>query len=228
MTSQFKSIIEKIKTDKNVQVAVASIAAATVLVIGGTMYYVSHTHHQTGEQTYKKAASIGSEKYEKVRKDEESDTKIDDKLVESISSTTSSSSSNSSNSNNSTNSSSSSSGTSSSSNSQSVTQTNQSSQSSQSSQSTQSNDSSSAAETTSANTEDNRKEDSSRKTESKSKSKSKSESVKKSSSGKSSRSKRSADQSDWDENQSETRKSEEVSGDNWNDEDSVEELNLQR
>ena len=218
MTSQFKSIIEKIKTDKNVQVAVASIAAATVLVIGGTMYYVSHTHHQTGEQTYKKAASIGSEKYEKVRKDEESDTKIDDKLVESISSTTSSSSSNSSNSNNSTNSSSSSSGTLSSSNSQSVTQTNQ------SSQSTQSNDSSSAAETTSANTEYNRKEDSSRKTESKSKS----ESVKKSSSGKSSRSKRSADQSDWDENQSETRKSEEVSGDNWNDEDSVEELNLQR
>lgn len=218
MTSQFKSIIEKIKTDKNVQVAVASIAAATVLVIGGTMYYVSHTHHQTGEQTYKKAASIGSEKYEKVRKDEESDTKIDDKLVESISSTTSSSSSNSSNSNNSTNSSSSSSGTSSSSNSQSVTQTNQ------SSQSTQSNDSSSAAETTSANTEDNRKEDSSRKTESKSKS----GSVKKSSSGRSSRSKRSADQSDWDENQSETRKSEEVSGDNWNDEDSVEELNLQR
>lgn len=218
MTSQFKSIIEKIKTDKNVQVAVASIAAATVLVIGGTMYYVSQTHHQTDEQTYKKAASIGSEKYEKVRKDEESDTKIDDKLVESISSTTSSSSSNSSNSNNSTNSSSSSSGTSSSSNSQSVTQTNQ------SSQSTQSNDSSSAAETTSANTEDNRKEDSSRKTESKSKS----ESVKKSSSGRSSRSKRSADQSDWDENQSETRKSEEVSGDNWNDEDSVEELNLQR
>ena len=221
MTSQFKSIIEKIKTDKNVQVAVASIAAATVLVIGGTMYYVSQTHHQTGEQTYKKAASIGSEKYEKVRKDEESDTKIDDKLVESISSTTSSSSSNSSNSsnsNNSTNSSSSSSRTSRSSNSQSVTQTNQ------SSQSTQSNDSSSAAETTSANTEDNRKEDSSRKTESKSKS----ESVKKSSSGRSSRSKRSADQSDWDENQSETRKSEEVSGDNWNDEDSVEELNLQR
>lgn len=218
MTSQFKSIIEKIKTDKNVQVAVASIAAATVLVIGGTMYYVSQTHHQTDEQTYKKAASIGSEKYEKVRKDEESDTKIDDKLVESISSTTSSSSSNSSNSNNSTNSSSSSSRTSSSSNSQSVTQTNQ------SSQSTQSNDSSSAAETTSANTEDNRKEDSSRKTESKSKS----ESVKKSSSGRSSRSKRSADQSDWDENQSETRKSEEVSGDNWNDEDSVEELNLQR
>lgn len=218
MTSQFKSIIEKIKTDKNVQVAVASIAAATVLVIGGTMYYVSQTHHQTDEQTYKKAASIGSEKYEKVRKDEESDTKIDDKLVESISSTTSSSSSNSSNSNNSTNSSFSSSGTSSSSNSQSVTQTNQ------SSQSTQSNDSSSAAETTSANTEDNRKEDSSRKTESKSKS----ESVKKSSSGRSSRSKRSADQSDWDENQSETRKSEEVSGDNWNDEDSVEELNLQR
>lgn len=221
MTSQFKSIIEKIKTDKNVQVAVASIAAATVLVIGGTMYYVSQTHHQTGEQTYKKAASIGSEKYEKVRKDEESDTKIDDKLVESISSTTSSSSSNSSNSsnsNNSTNSSSSSSRTSSSSNSQSVTQTNQ------SSQSTQSNDSSSTAETTSANTEDNRKEDSSRKTESKSKS----ESVKKSSSGRSSRSKRSADQSDWDENQSETRKSEEVSGDNWNDEDSVEELNLQR
>lgn len=220
MTSQFKSIIEKIKTDKNVQVAVASIAAATVLVIGGTMYYVSQTHHQTDEQTYKKAASIGSEKYEKVRKDEESDTKIDDKLVESISSTTSSSSSNSSNSNNSTNSSSSSSGTSSSSNSQSVTQ------SSQSTQSTQSNDSSSAAETTSANTEDNRKEDSSRKTESKSKSKS--ESVKKSSSVKSSRSKRSADQSDCDENQSETRKSEEVSGDNWNDEDSVEELNLQR
>lgn len=220
MTSQFKSIIEKIKTDKNVQVAVASIAAATVLVIGGTMYYVSQTHHQTGEQTYKKAASIGSEKYEKVRKDEESDTKIDDKLVESISSTTSSLSSNSSNSNTSTNSSSSSSGTSSSSNSQSVTQTNQ------SSQSTQSNDSSSAAETTSANTEDNRKEDSSRKTESKSKSKS--ESVKKSSSRRSSRSKRSADQSDWDENQSETRKSEEVSGDNWNDEDSVEELNLQR
>lgn len=222
MTSQFKSIIEKIKTDKNVQVAVASIAAATVLVISGTMYYVSQTHHQTDEQTYKKAVSIGSEKYEKVRKDEESDTKIDDKLVESISSTTSSSSSNSSSSNNSTNSSSSSSGTLSSSNSQSVTQTNQ------SSQSTQSNDSSSAAETTSANTEDNRKEDSSRKTESKSKSKSKSESVKKSSSGKSSRSKRSADQSDWDENQSETRKSEEVSGDNWNDEDSVEELNLQR
>ena len=224
MTSQFKSIIEKIKTDKNVQVAVASIAAATVLVIGGTMYYVSQTHHQTGEQTYKKAASIGSEKYEKVRKDEESDTKIDDKLVESISSTTSSSSSNSSNSsnsNNSTNSSSSSSRTSSSSNSQSVTQTNQ---SSQSSQSTQSNDSSSTAETTSANTEDNRKEDSSRKTESKSKS----ESVKKSSSRRSSRFKRSADQSDWDENQSETRKSEEVSGDNWNDEDSVEELNLQR
>lgn len=221
MTSQFKSIIEKIKTDKNVQVAVASIAAATVLVIGGTMYYVSQTRHQTGEQTYKKAASIGSEKYEKVRKDEESATKIDDKLVESISSTTSSSSSNSSNSsnsNNSTNSSSSSSRTSSSSNSQSVTQTNQ------SSQSTQSNDSSSAAETTSANTEDNRKEDSSRKTESKSKS----ESVKKSSSGRSSRSKRSADQSDWDENQSETRKSEEVLGDNWNDEDSVEELNLQR
>lgn len=221
MTSQFKSIIEKIKTDKNVQVAVASIAAATVLVIGGTMYYVSQTHQQSGEQTYKKAASIGSEKYEKVRKDEESDTKIDDKLVESISSTTSSSSSNSSNSsnsNNSTNSSSSSSRTSSSSNSQSVTQTNQ------SSQSTQSNDSSSTAETTSANTEDNRKEDSSRKTESKSKS----ESVKKSSSGRSSRSKRSADQSDWDENQSETRKSEEVSGDNWNDEDSVEELNLQR
>lgn len=221
MTSQFKSIIEKIKTDKNVQVAVASIAAATVLVIGGTMYYVSQTHHQTDEQTYKKAASIGSEKYEKVRKDEESDTKIDDKLVESISSTTSSSSGNSSNSNNSTNSSSSSSRTSSSSNSQSVTQTNQ---SSQSSQSTRSNDSSSTAETTSANTEDNRKEDSSRKTESKSKS----ESVKKSSSGRSSRSKRSADQSDWDENQSETRKSEEVSGDNWNDEDSVEELNLQR
>lgn len=224
MTSQFKSIIEKIKTDKNVQVAVASIAAATVLVIGGTMYYVSQTQQQTGEQTYKKAASIGSEKYEKVRKDEESDTKIDDKLVESISSTTSSSSSNSSNSsnsNNSTNSSSSSSRTSSSSNSQSVTQTNQ---SSQSTQSTQSNDSSSTAETTSANTEDNRKEDSSRKTESKSKS----ESVKKSSSGRSSRSKRSADQSDWDENQSETRKSEEVSGDNWNDEDSVEELNLQR
>ena len=223
MTSQFKSIIEKIKTDKNVQVAVASIAAATVLVIGGTMYYVSQTQQQTGEQTYKKAASIGSEKYEKVRKDEESDTKIDDKLVESISPTTSSSSinsSNSSNSNNSTNSSSSSSGTSSSFNSQNVTQTNQ------SSQSTQSNDSSSAAETTSANTEDNRKEDSSRKTESKSKSKS--ESVKKSSSRRSSRSKRSADQSDWDENQSETRKSEEVSGDNWNDEDSVEELNLQR
>lgn len=218
MTSQFKSIIEKIKTDKNVQVAVASIAAATVLVIGGTMYYVSQTQQQTGEQTYKKAASIGSEKYEKVRKDEESDTKIDDKLVESISPTTSSSSINSSNSNNSTNSSSSSSGTSSSSNSQSVTQTNQ------SSQSTQSNDSSSAAETTSANAEDNRKEDSSRKTESKSKS----ESVKKSSSRRSSRSKRSADQSDWDENQSETRKSEEVSGDNWNDEDSVEELNLQR
>lgn len=218
MTSQFKSIIEKIKTDKNVQVAVASIAAATVLVIGGTMYYVSQTHQQSGEQTYKKAASIGSEKYEKVRKDEESDTKIDDKLVESISSTTSSPSSNSSNSNTSTNSSSSSSGTSSSSNSQSVTQTNQ------SSQSTQSNDSSSAAETTSANTEDDRKEDSSRKTESKSKS----ESVKKSSSRRSSRSKRSADQSDWDENQSETRKSEEVSGDNWNDEDSVEELNLQR
>ena len=221
MTSQFKSIIEKIKTDKNVQVAVASIAAATVLVIGVAMYYVSQTQQQTSEQTYKKAASIGSEKYEKVRKDEESDTKIDDKLVESISSTTSSSSSNSSNSsnsNNSTNSSSSSSRTSSSSNSQSVTQTNQ------SSQSTQSNDSSSTAETTSANTEDNRKEDSSRKTESKSKS----ESVKKSSSGRSSRSKRSADQSDWDENQSETRKSEEVSGDNWNDEDSVEELNLQR
>lgn len=218
MTSQFKSIIEKIKTDKNVQVAVASIAAATVLVIGGTMYYVSQTQQQTSEQTYKKAVSIGSEKYEKVRKDEESDTKIDDKLVESISSTTSSLSSNSSNSNTSTNSSSSSSGTSSSSNSQSVTQTNQ------SSQSTQSNDSSSAAETTSANTEDNRKEDSSRKTESKSKS----ESVKKSSGRRSSRSKRSADQSDWDENQSETRKSEEVSGDNWNDEDSVEELNLQR
>lgn len=218
MTSQFKSIIEKIKTDKNVQVAVASIAAATVLVIGGTMYYVSQTQQQTGEQTYKKAASIGSEKYEKVRKDEESDTKIDDKLVESISSTTSSLSSNSSNSNTSTNSLSSSSGTSSSSNSQSVTQTNQ------SSQSNQSNDSSSAAETTSATTEDNRKEDSSRKTESKSKS----ESVKKSSSRRSSRSKRSADQSDWDENQSETRKSEEVSGDNWNDEDSVEELNLQR
>lgn len=221
MTSQFKSIIEKIKTDKNVQVAVASIAAATVLVISGTMYYVSQTQQQTGEQTYKKAASIGSEKYEKVRKDEESDTKIDDKLVESISSTTSSPSSNSSNSNTSTNSSSSSSRTSSSSNSQSVTQNNQ---SSQSTQSAQSNDSSSAADTTSANTEDNRKEDSSRKTESKSKS----ESVKKSPSRRSSRSKRSADQSDWDENQSETRKSEEVSGDNWNDEDSVEELNLQR
>ena len=218
MTSQFKSIIEKIKTDKNVQVAVASIAAATVLVIGGTTYYISQTHSQTEGQTYKKVASVGSEKYEKVRKDDASEVKIDDKLVESIISATSSSSNASSTSSSSNNSSSSSSN---SSNSQTTA-----------TQSNQTNDTSSNVRAASVNSEDDsketatesdiRKEDSSKKKESKTKV------VEISSNRRNVRSKRSEDQSDWDDGKPERRKSEEVSGDNWNDEDSVEELNLHR
>lgn len=220
MTSQFKSIIEKIKTDKNVQVAVASIAAATVLVIGGTTYYISQTHSQTEGQTYKKVASVGSEKYEKVRKDDASDVKIDDKLVESISPATSSASNASGTSSSSNNSSSSSSSSSNSSNSQTTA-----------TQSNQSNDTSSDVRATSVNSEDDskettesdiRKEDSSKKKESKTKV------VEISSNRRNVRSKRSEDQSDWDDGKPERRKSEEVSGDNWNDEDSVEELNLHR
>lgn len=221
MTSQFKSIIEKIKTDKNVQVAVASIAAATVLVIGGTTYYISQTHSQTEGQTYKKVASVGSEKYEKVRKDDASDVKIDDKLVESISPATSSASNASSTSSSSNNSSSSSSSSSNSSNSQTTA-----------TQSNQSNDTSSDVRAASVNSEDDsketttesdiRKEDSSKKKETKTKV------VEISSNRRNVRSKRSEDQSDWDDGKLERRKSEEVSGDNWNDEDSVEELNLHR
>ena len=217
MTSQFKSIIEKIKTDKNVQVAVASIAAATVLVIGGTTCYISQSHSQTEGQTYKKVASVGSEKYEKVRKDDDSDVKIDDKLVESISSATSSSSNTSSTSSSSNNSSSSSSN---SSNSQTTA-----------TQSNQSNDTSSNVRAASVNSEDDskeatesdiRKDDSSKKKESKTKF------VEISSNRRNVRFKRSEDQSDWDDGKPERRKSEEVSGDNWNDEDNVEELNLHR
>lgn len=94
MTSQFKLIIEKIKTDKNVQVAVASIAAATVLVIGGTSYYLSRSEAQNQSkdprQTYRRVASIRSNRYEKTRK-VDSDLKIDDKLVELLNSALSSS-----------------------------------------------------------------------------------------------------------------------------------------
>lgn len=218
MTSQFKSIIEKIKTDKNVQVAVASIAAATVLVICVTTYYISQTHSQTERQTYKKVASVISEKYEKVRKDDTSETKIDDKLVESISSATANSSSSSS-SNAASSSDSSNSLSLSSSHSQSNTQP------------TQSNDVSSNVQAVASNSEanneektesDNAKEDSSKKKESKRKV------VEISSNRRNSRYKRFADQSDWDDSKPEIRKSEEVSVDNWNDEDSVEELNLHR
>lgn len=221
MTSQFKSIIEKIKTDKNVQVAVASIAAATVLVIGGTTYYISQTHSQTEGQTYKKVASVGSEKYEKVRKDDASDVKIDDKLVESISSATSSASN-----------ASSTSSTSSSSNNSSSSSSNSSNSQTTATQSNQSNDTSSNVRDTSVNSEDDSKETTAEsdigKEDSLKKKESKTKVVEISSNRRNVRSKRSEDQSDWDDGKPERRKSEEVSGDNWNDEDSVEELNLHR
>ena len=228
MASQFNSIIEKIKTDKNVQVAVASIAAATVLVISCTTYYISQSHSQATGQTYKKVVSIGSEKserYEKLRKDDASDTHIDDKLVESISSATSSSS-------NSSNVDSSSTADSSSSRSNSsLTRSNQESQSNHSStvqttssearqeSSEQSNDQSEIPESPSTSVE---KENPSKKEASKPKV------LERRSTKRSVRSKRSTDQSDWNDGQNETKKPDAVSGDSWNDEDVVEEINTDR
>lgn len=213
MTSQFKSIIEKIKTDKNVQVAVASIAAATVLVIDGTTYYFSQTYSQSSSQIYKRVTSVGSKKYEKVRDNDASDVKLDDKLVESISSTNSRSSSTVVNSNSSNDSSSSS-------------------ESTQSTQSTKSDrsDDSNVQEVSSDSKEDykdhvesdRRKKDSSKTKESETKV------LEIYSNRKNSKSKRSTDQSDWGDGETERTKSEEVSSDNWNDEDSIEELNLHR
>ena len=217
MTSQFKSIIEKIKTDKNVQVAVASIAAATVLVIGGTIYYISQTQSQTADQTYKTVTSVGSKKkYEKVRNDDTSDVKLDDKLVESISYANSKSSSTAVNSNSSDGSSSSS-------------------ESTQSTQSTQFNksdrsDDSNVQEVSSDSKEDYKdhvESDSEKKDSSKTK-ESETKVLEIYSNRKNSKSKRSTDQSDWGDGETEKTKSEEVSSDNWNDEDSIEELNLHR
>ena len=216
MTSQFKSIIEKIKTDKNVQVAVASIAAATVLVIGGTTYYFSKTYSQSSSQIYKRVTSVGSKKYEKVRDDDASDVKLDDKLVESISSTNFRSSSTAVNSDSSNDSSSSSEST----------------QSTQSTQSTKSDrsDDSNVQEVSSDSKEDykdhvesdSRKKDSSKTKESETKV------LEIYSNRKNSKSKRSTDQSDWGDGETERTNSEEVSSDNWNDEDGIEELNLHR
>ena len=228
MTSQFNSIIEKIKTDKNVQVAVASIAAATVLVISGTTYYISQSHSQATDQTYKKVVSIGSEKserYEKLRKDDAFDTRIDDKLLESISSATSSSSNSSSIDSSSTVDSSSFRSNSS------LTQSNQESQSSSSSEvqtissdtrqetSERSNDQSETSESPTTSVE---KENPSKKEASKPKV------LERRSTKRSVRSKRSTDQSDWNNGQNETKKPDTVTGDNWNDEDVIEEINTDR
>lgn len=213
MISQFKSIIEKIKTDKNVQVAVASIAAATVLVIGGTTYYFSQTYSQSSSQIYKRVTSVGSKKYEKVRDNDASDVKLDDKLVESISSTNSRLSSTVVNSNSSNDSSSSS-------------------ESTQSTQSTKSDrsDDSNVQEVSSDSKEDykDRVESDSRKKDSSKTKESETKVLEIYSNRKNSKSKRSTDQSDWGDGETERTKSEEVSSDNWNDEDSIEELNLHR
>ena len=227
MTSQFNSIIEKIKTDKNVQVAVASIAAASVLVIGGTTYYLNQS--QPTNETYKKVASIGRERYEKIRKDKESDLKIDDKLVDSINSVTSSTSSNrlseqknSSDSSNQTHSSSdsfrsevSSSVTptltsESTSTSESVESSNQYEESSNLSKTEDSNDRSVSNADQSSKKDNNlkKKEFSSRYIHK--------------------RNRRSTDQSDWNDGQPEKRRSDLVSGDNWNDEDVVEEIDTDK
>lgn len=227
MTSQFKSIIEKIKTDKNVQVAVASIAAATVLVIGGTIYYISQTQSQIADQTYKTVTSVGSKKYEKVRNDDASDVKLDDKLVESISSANSSYSSTAVNPRASNDSSLS--FTNSAQSNQSINSTN-STQSTQSNQSTRSDDSSRFQEVSSNSKEDYKdrvESDSEKKDSSKTKG-SETKVPEIYSNRKNSKSKRSTDQSDWESGDTERVKSEEVSSDNWNDEDSVEELNLHR
>ena len=227
MTSQFKSIIEKIKTDKNVQVAVASIAAATVLVIGGTIYYISQTQSQIADQTYKTVTSVGSKKYEKVRNDDASDVKLDDKLVESISSANSSYSSTAVNPRASNDSSLS--FTNSAQSNQSTNSTN-STQSTQSNQSTRSDDSSRFQEVSSNSKEDYKdrvESDSEKKDSSKTKG-SETKVPEIYSNRKNSKSKRSTDQSDWESGDTERVKSEEVSSDNWNDEDSVEELNLHR
>ena len=227
MTNQFNSIIEKIKTDKNVQVAVASIAAASVLVIGGTTYYLNQS--QPTNETYKKVASIGRERYEKIRKDKESDLKIDDKLVDSINSATSSTSSNrlseqknSSDSSNQTHSSSdsfrsevSSSVTptltsESTSTSESVESSNQYEESSNLSKTEDSNDRSVSNADQSSKKDNNlkKKEFSSRYIHK--------------------RNRRSTDQSDWNDGQPEKRRSDLVSGDNWNDEDVVEEIDTDK
>ncbi len=227
MTSQFKSIIEKIKTDKNVQVAVASIAAATVLVIGGTIYYISQTQSQIADQTYKTVTSVGSKKYEKVRNDDASDVKLDDKLVESISSANSSYSSTAVNPRASNDSSLS--FTNSAQSNQSTNSTN-STQSTQSNQSTRSDDSSRFQEVSSNSKEDYKdrvESDSEKKDSSKTKG-SETKVPEIYSNRKNSKSKRSTDQSDWESGDTERVKSEEVFSDNWNDEDSVEELNLHR
>lgn len=227
MTSQFKSIIEKIKTDKNVQVAVASIAAATVLVIGGTIYYISQTQSQIADQTYKTVTSVGSKKYEKVRNDDASDVKLDDKLVESISSANSSYSSTAVNPRASNDSSLS--FTNSAQSNQSTNSTN-STQSTQSNQSTRSDDSSRFQEVSSNSKEDYKdrvESDSEKKDSSKTKG-SETKVPEIYSNRKNSKSKRSTDQSDWESGDTERVKSEEVSSDNWDDEDSVEELNLHR
>ena len=217
MTSQFTSIIEKIKTDKNVQVAVASIAAATVLVTSGTVYYISRGDSQSDVQSYKKASSIGVERYEKVRKDNSSDSKIDDKLFESISSATSgtSSTSNSSTTNTSgeeraTSGASRQTQSSSDSNSSTVVQT-------VSNENRQNSEDQPSVNSVSEDKEKpSKKEDSNQKT---------SESMQ---SRKPFRSRRSLDQSDWNNGQKETKKSDTVSGDSWNDEEVVEELSVSR
>lgn len=230
MTSQFKSIIEKIKTDKNVQVAVASIAAATVLVIGGTIYYISQTQSQIADQTYKTVTSVGSKKYEKVRNDDASDVKLDDKLVESISSANSSYSSTAVNPRASNDSSLSFTNSAQSNQSTNSTNSTQSTQSTQSNQSTRSDDSSRFQEVSSNSKEDYKdrvESDSEKKDSSKTKG-SETKVPEIYSNRKNSKSKRSTDQSDWESGDTERVKSEEVSSDNWNDEDSVEELNLHR
>ena len=244
MTSQFKLIIEKIKTDKNVRVAVASIAAATVLVIGETTYYLSRSESQNQSkdlrQTYRRAASIRSNSYEKTRK-VDSDLKIDDKLVESLNSALSSSDT--SRDKNSTSSVKSS-------------ETRDNLDSSQSTRSSQSEDSSAqtvASESrhdssiqlvgSAASAESNKPTESieasesiesskpiestgsraKKETESKDKLKSR---IFKTRSGK--KKSRSDDQIDWNDGQKRIERTEKVSSDSWNDEDVVEDINLAR
>lgn len=240
MTSQFKLIIEKIKTDKNVRVAVASIAAATVLVIGGTTYYLSRSEAQNQSkdqrQTYLRAASIKSNRYEKTRK-VDSDLKIDDKLVESLNSALSSSDT-------------SRDKTSDSSVKSSETRNDQ--DSSQSTRSSQSDNSSVYQTVSSESRHDNSTqpvgssaptestgsiesveptkpvestESSVKKVSETNKDKLKSRIFKTRSDKKRSRSE---DQIDWNDGQKRIEKTEKVSSDSWNDEDVVEEINLAR